>query len=190
MHSISCTIFFILLTFANGYSQQPSDKIPVPTCDYSELYRKAGWDIPGIKGAKTKDGRMAVPGKPGVFRTELEPASRTSTIHTFRCSREHPGRLEIEDIDIGIGSLSTFDVGGQIFAYGLTYGVRVVENGQPMDIAAEWSLKFYDLDGSGRFTIIRGERGRFVPEFFPNWVKGGADTNTKQDGGSPVAPRN
>lgn len=189
MHTISCAIVFILVASANGHSQQPSDETLTPTCGYSELYRKAGWDIPGIKGSKTKDGRMAVPGEPGVFRTELELTTRTSRIQTFRCSREHPGRLEIEDIDIGIGSLSSFDVGGQIFAYGLTYGARVIENGQPMDIAAEWSLKFYDLDGSGHFTIRRGERGRFVPEFIPDWVKDSTGINTKQNGARAV-PRN
>jgi hypothetical protein len=190
MHRICWAALFIVVASGTGYCQQTSDKNVASICGYEELYHKAGWEIPGIKGARKKNGRMSVPGNPEVFRTELEPHTRASTIQTFRCSREHSGRLEIEDIDIGIGSLSSFEVAGKIFAYGVTYGVRVIENGQPIDTAAEWSLKFYDLDGSGRFTVRRSERERFVPEFIPAWVKGRANAKAGQDLKSLAVPSN
>lgn len=159
----------IIVLLGGAYSQQPENKLP--TCDYTELYRKEGWVIPGIKGAKKKDGRTPVPDNPGVYVTELDPNTHAATIQTFRCSREHTGRLEVEDIDVGIGYLSAFDVDGQIFAYNLVYGID--------GIGAEWPIKFYDLDGSGRFTVRRSERIRVVPDLIPDWVKHETDTKGK-----------
>jgi hypothetical protein len=166
---ISWSIALIVVASAIAYSQEASDKA-APTCGYSELYRKDGWVIPGIKGAKKK-WRAAVPDKQGVYMTALEPTERAATIQTFRCSREHTGRLEVEDVDVGVGDLASFDVGGRIFAYNLVYGVD--------GIAAVTFVRFYDLDGSGRFTLIRGERNRFVPELIPDWVKDNKDDKTK-----------
>ncbi len=159
-------IYTIMLAAASlevAYSQEPLEKEAATPCGYSELYRKEGWVIPGINGAKKKHEHMAVPGKPGTYATELQPTTRASTIQVFRCSREHAGRLEVEDVNMGIGSLYSFDVGGRIFAYSLVYGVD--------GIGAEWSVMFYDLDGSGRFTSRRAERSSLVPELIPDWVK-------------------
>jgi len=76
---------------------------------------------------------------------------------------KHSGRVEIEDLDVGIMSLTSFDVGGRIFAYDLEYGIH--------GIGAVWTVKFYDLDGSGRFTLRRSELVRIVPDLIPAWVK-------------------
>lgn len=161
MRCLSGIVMLAILT-SNLYPQQSGDTSAEQIC-YSELYRKEGWTIPGLQGARKKGGRGAVPEKPDVYLTALEPPHRGSTIQIFRCSREHTGRLEIEDLDVGIIDLSSFDVGGRIFAYNLIYGVD--------GIAAEWSIRFYDLDGSGRFTLRRTERSRFTPELIPDWVK-------------------
>src|ERR1700730_4695786 len=149
-----CTITVILAFLEGAYCQQPAEKVPPPTCSFSELYRKDGWVIPGLDGA-TKKERVAIPDRAGVYKTTLEPTKRASTIRVFRCSQEHGGRLEIEDISMGIEYLSSFDVGGRVFAYSLSYGVD--------GIAASWLVMFYDLDGSGRFTLRIGEGNRLIP---------------------------
>jgi hypothetical protein len=159
MHRL-CAVVAIVVACNNAPCQQPSDK-EAPSCCYSELYRKEGWVIPGIKGAKSK-WRVAVPDKPGVYMTELEPTSHKATIQSLSCSREHTGRLELEDLDVGIINLTFFDIGGRIFAYNLVYGID--------GIGAEWTVRYYDLDGSSRFTLRRSERNRIVPELIPDWV--------------------
>lgn len=164
MHRL-CAVVAIVVTFNNAPCQQPSDKEEAPTCCFSELYRKEGWVIPGIKGAKSRL-RVAVPDKHGVYMTELEPTKHGATVQSFTCSREHAGRLEIEDRDVWITNLTSFDVGGRIFAYNLLYGID--------GIGAEWTVRFYDLDGSGRFTLRRSETNRIVPELIPEWVTASA----------------
>jgi hypothetical protein len=172
MLRIICTIAIIIAFVEGAQSQQPVEDDPPPACVYTELYQKDGWAIPGIKGAKKK-WRTAVPDEWEVYITELAPPTRASTIQSFRCSREDAGRLEIEDLNMGILSLSSFDVGGRIFAYTLIYGVD--------GIATEWSVRFYDLDGSGRFRLRRSERNRFVPDLIPDWVRNAAGAETKHD---------
>lgn len=189
MHRIICAISLVVVTTVSGYSQESDEKNAPAPCIYSELYKTEGWKIPGLKGARKKSGRAAVPNKPGVYMTELEPTDRASTIEVFRCSQVHAGRLEVESIDIGIAYLYSFDVGGRVFAYSLTYGIDVAENGQSMPIGAVWLVMFYDPDGSGRFTLRRGEKGRFVPDLIPDWVKNNAETKTKPDENQAV-PRN
>jgi len=99
MHRI-CAIVAIVIACNNSPCPQSRDKTEAPACCYSELYRKEGWVIPGIKGAKSK-WRIAAPDKHGVYMTELEPITHRATIQSFPCSREHAGRVEIEDLDVG-----------------------------------------------------------------------------------------
>jgi hypothetical protein len=89
--------------------------------------------------------------------------------------------LEIENTEIGIAHLYVFDVGGRVFAYSLTYGIDVEENGRSMPIGAVWLIIFYDSDGSGRFTLRRSERNRFVPDLIPGWVKNNTEAKTEPD---------
>lgn len=178
MRQIVWVIGVILAVSTLGHSQELNGKTAEPICEYSELYRKDGWTIPGLDKV-TKKRRAAVPGRTGVYLTMLEPAKRVAILEIFRCSREHAGRLEIEHNQIGIDSLSLFDSGGRVFAYSLTYGMDSVENGRSVPIGAIWSIKFYDLDGSGRFTLRRGEKNRIVPDLVPDWVKETQQTQSK-----------
>lgn len=171
MHRL-CAVLAIIVACTNAPCQQSSDKAEAPTCCYSELYRKEGWVIPGLKGAKSGY-RVAVPDKHGVYLTKLEPTANGATIQKFTCSREHAGRVEIEDLNVGIINLTSFDVGGHIFAYNLVYGIA--------GIGTEWSVRFYDLDGSGRFTLRRSERNRFVPELIPDWVEDSSKNSTERE---------
>jgi hypothetical protein len=159
----------IVAGFLGSAGAQQSPEKPTPSCTFTELYRQEGWTIPGVKGAKKK-ARWSVPYEPGVYATTLIPENRRARFETFACSRELPGRLEVAGTDIGIHLLYSFEVDGRVFAYELQYGIDVVENGKSMPSSALWGLKFYDMDGSGLFTVRRGERSLF-PEFIPDWVK-------------------
>ena len=167
MRCIACLVIVASILSVNAYAGHSNTS----SCQYSELYKKEGWFVPGREGAKSTRARTAVSGKMDIYFTVLQPARRESTIQVYRCSREHIGRLEIEDITMGIGYISSFDVGGRVFAYSLTYGVNATDIGTQVPVAAVWSVKFYELDGSGRFTLRRSERNRIVPELVPGWVK-------------------
>lgn len=158
------SVLLVVLSSTCLFSQRGDSAPCASQCDYVELFRKDGWDIPGIKNATIKGARAAIPDHPDVYLTVLEPATRVSTIQSFRCSREHSGRLEVEDVEIGIVALSSYDVGGRVFAYNLTYGVD--------GVAAQWSVTFYDLDGSGQFRLRRSQARGFAPELIPDWVRG------------------
>ena len=188
MDRIVCVIVLIIVASAAVYSQEGLDKTATSACSYFELYRKDGWTIPGVHGAKVKSKRMAFTNIPGVYVTMLEPSKSESTMTDIWCSREHNGRIEIEDRPIRILDLWAFDFGGRPFAYGLSYGVDVVENGKRMPIGASTSLIFYDLDGSGRFTLSRGARFPFTPDMVPDWVKDRPKGSAKQ-AQSTVSPR-
>ena len=161
MLRIFCVVAIAAAFASCAYPQRVEQGSPLK-CDYSELYKKEGWTIPGVDGAQKK-WRAPIQEKAGVYRTELQPSRRAAKMQSFLCSREHVGRMEIEDRDIGVLGLSSFDFGGHIFAYDLIYGVD--------GIGAEWFVRFYDLDGSGRFALRRSETNRLVPDLIPDWVK-------------------
>ena len=119
MNHIACATVRVAALSVAAYPQQSVDKPKAQTCGYGEVYKKNGWVIPGVDGAK-KAWRTTVPNRNGVYMTKLEPIARAAVIQRLSCSREHVGRLEIEDVEVGITSLSSFDVGGRIFAYNLT----------------------------------------------------------------------
>lgn len=162
MNRIICTIALVAASSVPGYPHPSPDNSVAQTCGYTEIYKKKGWTIPGVDGAK-KMWRVAGPGRKGVYMTKLEPVTRAATIQSVSCSREHPGRLEMEDAEIQIIGLSSFGVDGRNFAYNLIYEID--------GIAVEWNVTFYDLDGSGHFTLRRGETSRVVPDLLPDWVR-------------------
>jgi hypothetical protein len=72
---------------------------------------------------------------------------------------------------IRILALWAFDFKGRTFAYGLSYGIDAMQDGSRVPLGAASGVMFYDVDGTGRFTIIRAARFPFVPELIPNWVE-------------------
>jgi hypothetical protein len=66
-----------------------------------------------------------------------------------------------------------FEMNGHVFAYRVTaVPVSIGKNGSRDPLGSQEILAFYDIDGSGRFTVMRDAGGfePFVP-FVPNWVK-------------------
>ena len=157
MLRLCCAVFCMLVIVGNASSQSPISNAPTPSCHFSEVYRKDGWIIPGLEGAKTGGQRMVFKNLPGVYVTILEPTTSESAITDIWCSREYTGRIELEDQPIRILHLWTFDFGGRKFAYGLSYSIDAIENGKRIPVGAASAVIFYDVDGSGRLV-------EFVPE--------------------------
>jgi hypothetical protein len=173
MRRIILTMAAMIVFLGGSYSQQSREKGSPTPCSYSELYRKDGWMVPGLKGAKIKVKRMAVEDSPGMSMMVLEPTEPEPTITVFRCSRDHVGRMEIDEIPIGIITLWAFDFGGRTFAYRLSYGIDTIENGQRMPTGSAANVMFYDLDGSGRFVLRKSAGGpsdSVAPAPIPEWV--------------------
>ncbi len=141
------------------------------TCDISELYRLGGWAVPGLKAAKAIGKRAESRNMPGVFVRFLKPGDNQSVFAYYKCSPDHSGRLEIMEFPIAVGRLVSFDVGGRVFAYWVHYGrEHFSENGERRDAGAESDVIFYDLEGAGRFTLVRWTKLP-LPEFIPDWVR-------------------
>ncbi len=167
-------IILIVIGSANAYPQQPPTGAVTPACSFFEIYRKDGWTVPGVHGAKEKIHRAAFHNIPGVFVTVLEPLDRESTITQIWCPHDHTGRIEIEDLPIKILDLWAFDYAGRVFAYGISYGNEAIEDGTRVQLGSASAVIFYDLDGSGRFSLRKGTNYPLMPDTIPDWVKDGA----------------
>jgi hypothetical protein len=169
----------ILFCFGSAFAQQSAGRNEAQskqppassTCDISEVYRGDGWTVPGLKGATAISKRGESPNMPGVFTTFLRPSDSQSMFAYYLCSKDHSGRLEIMEFPIGIARLISFDIGGRVFAYYIHFGREYFnEDGERRDAGTESDAIFYDLDGSGRFTLRRWSKLP-IPEFVPDWVR-------------------
>jgi hypothetical protein len=175
MRRTSLAAILVIPVAVCAFSQQPTKNDATPTCSFSETYKKDGWTVPGLVGAKAKKPRAPLSNIPGVFLTMLEPANPETDIAEVSCTRDHPGRLEIEEnAPIKILNLWSFDFGGRIFAYRVEYARESIQDGKRYELASESGVFFYDLDGSGHFTVMRDPvlgLSWFIPEFIPDWAK-------------------
>jgi hypothetical protein len=137
------------------------------------VFRKDGWAIPGLPTAGVPAIDASVPKKrlsaemPDVYVTRLIPAAIETTITRIRCRED--GRLEIDDEPVGIIWLWSYEFEGRRFAYGVRYVEEWMSNGTRRQLASESQAIFYDLDGSGRFTLMKPTV--LVPTFVPPWAK-------------------
>ena len=166
-----CAVSFVWST--NVFSQQQIDADASKGCMFSEVYRKTGWTIPGMPAVRAADkySRQPYGEMPSVFVTTLKPNPVETTVTVLWCSRDDIGRLQIDDEPIGIISLWAFDFNGQVFAYSVRYVMESIWHDERRQLGGESQVMFYDLDGSGRFTLMKGPGGPRVPTFIPDWVK-------------------
>jgi hypothetical protein len=127
--------------------------------------------------AKGKNPRKPYSDIPGVFATRLVPKQTETTITVLWCSRDDVGRLQIENEPIGVISLWAFDFDGHVFAYSVRYVMEWISKGSRRQLGGESQAIFYDLDGSGHFTLMRGPGGPCVPTVIPDWVKKGTGSS-------------
>jgi len=172
------TGILIVLGAGSAFSQEPSNGDSKVNCSFSEAFRKDGWTVPGVRGAKVVRQRSALTNMPGVFMAMLEPAEAETNLTDIHCLGGQSGRLEIGDIPIKILKLWSFDYGGAIFAYRLEYADEAIQDGERGELGSESVVMFYDIDGSGRFTLMAHPKIKgtswFMPTFIPDWAKNSA----------------
>jgi hypothetical protein len=148
-------------------------------CGFSETYRPEGWEVPGLSGAVPKSERMSLKISPGgivegVFVTEMK-AKSISNLLLPRCTQEHLGRLSIESLTVRVVNMWKVDFKGKVFAYVVDYEPQIMEKDGPHGTLCSISLVFLDVDGSGRFKVMRWNQPLrksflFSPEI-PDWAK-------------------
>jgi hypothetical protein len=141
-------------------------------CRFSEVYRREGWKIPGVSGAAPKGRRLALENLPGTFVTYLVAGKSEERIVLPDCQRDS-GRLTIREIPVRVLALSRVDFNGKVFAYTASYEPQTVLNGVPHRSMEVVQIVFYDVDGSGRFPIMKYDmQGLFInsPDV-PDWAK-------------------
>jgi hypothetical protein len=157
-------------------SQEPTTKQPPSTCGFPEIYKEAGWTIPGLADAKVKmKGNVKMKGDltnlPGVTVTVLEPAEPETTITQIGCARNNPARLEIVEAPISVLDLRSYEYKGRVFAYRLSYNIQHYYEGTRTASGADSAVFFYDLEGSGKFTVRKGAEPIHLPELPPDYSK-------------------
>ena len=173
---LALTLLLAPLSYPPSASSQEKSDADPSSCNISEVYRDGGWAVPGLKGAKAKSRRGPLVFHrgtelvmPEVSITVLTPGESQSTFTYYRCSPDHRGRLETGEYPIGILQMFKFDLDGRVFAYLVHFGRERFENGKRVDFGTESQFMFYDLDGSGRFTLRRYSKSP-APEFIPEWA--------------------
>jgi hypothetical protein len=165
-------IIFAVVAFGNAFPQAKTASEATKTCAFSEIYRKDGWTIPGLPALDAKSVRKRLSGAmPDVFATTLTPSVSQTTFIRIWCPSSQNGRLQIAEQPAGIIWLISFDFKGRVFAYGVRYGLERIENGTRRDAGMESGFVFYDLDGSGLFTLRKSTLPMPSPDFIPDWVK-------------------
>jgi hypothetical protein len=180
---------FIVLTCEALFSQSAGGT-SATTCGFSEIYRPSGWRIPGVVGSsekimKSKEielpgilpppqqrvARASLSNIPGVFATQMQPGNSDLKIPLPYCSPDYPGRLiSDESKPVRVLQLWRFDFNGKVFAYGIEY---TPATNPP--ILAFGQVLFYDLDGTGTFTVARIPKVYFFAAVeVPKWAKEGA----------------
>src|SRR5437667_7528629 len=140
-------------------------------CAFSEIYWKDGWTIPGRPGTVDATSRRPIGSTlPDVFATKLTPTTTEATLTRIACAHDKEGRLQVDEEPIGIIWLLSYDFRGKTFAYGIRYVDEWIHDGTRRQLGSESQVVFYDLDGSGRFTLMKGPRP-LLPDFIPDWVR-------------------
>ncbi len=161
------------------------------SCAFTSLYNKNGWVIPGLRGATIAHprGRYSIAGeqtKQPIFITSMKATQNRGTVTVVKCSREVQASTEVETLSVEVLRLWKFDVDGKVFAYGLSAGWLgpADASGRRPHLGTLSDFIFYDLDGSGRFSLLKTETMPFRLEV-PEWVhNAGADSKSARKNGS------
>jgi hypothetical protein len=160
-------------------AQQSTEKSEEPRCSFSEVYRKGGWTVPGLKGSKPKGQRRGVGGWPGLFIAALQPNGVETNFELAWCPYLQPGRLVIEDEPIKIYDLWAYSFGDRVFAYRVQFAPEAIHrDGTRGEIASMSAVFFCDVDGSGLFTTMMypgSLHEYYKPPCMPAGLKKGAE---------------
>jgi hypothetical protein len=109
---------------------------------------------------------------PGFFATPLKAAKSDLRLIMLGCSRDVPDRLVVRIVPVRVLEMWRLDFNGKVFAYGVQYEPQS-ESGGVLHRTLEYvQLIFYDVDGSGRFTVMRNQPTRLFQSLkIPEWAK-------------------
>ncbi len=101
----------------------------------------------------------------------MKAGDKPGTLTWLHSSKDFPGAIEIQIIDVEILQLWKFDIDGKVFAYGVSAGWvgREDRTGRRVKLGTVEDRIFYDVDGSGKFSLMKNASFPFVPEL-PKWV--------------------
>jgi hypothetical protein len=153
---------------AHLLSSEPSEK----QCGFSELFRPEGWKIPGISGAVPKGKAFALASVPSISILDMQAGKSDRNLLLPMCSRDFPGRLIIRATPVRVLAMSRVDFKGKVFAYTAQYEPQTEADGVPHRSLEYTQVVFYDVDGSGRFSVMKYDmKGLFLrsPDV-PEWA--------------------
>lgn len=162
----------LTLCVSHAFAQAPAASASSSKCQFSEVFLQQGFTIPGTDSAKSKQ-RTALAKHTGMFVTKYELLDADSNLTIATCKSTQEGRLEIKEITAKIIKLWAFDAGSKPFAYRVEYAE--VANGES---GASAIIFFYDLDGSGTFTLFKyadPAKGIMLPSIIPDWAQNEMD---------------
>lgn len=160
----------LVLAFSSIASFAQAKKISECSCRLDALYNRDGWLIPGLDGSAAKWPRASYKisgSETKIFVTRLKPGEKTGTITRLRCS---DAGIEIGTLPLKVNELWAFDVSGKVFAYGVTGAwLGTDKAGHTKELGTASDVEFYDLDGSGKFILMKYSEFPFAPQV-PEWV--------------------
>ena len=173
------TTFAFILCTTSLFSQTPPTGSSSAKCQFSEVLRSDGWTFPGVDSAKSKQ-RTALARHAGMFVTMFDPLDADVNLTIATCKSTQEGRLEIKEITAKIIKLWAFDAGSKPFAYRIEY-VETATNEDKRSAPGSAIIFFYDLDGSGTFTLLKyadSSKSIMLPSIIPDWAQNEMDQPT------------
>jgi hypothetical protein len=165
---------FVIILCSSSFGEDTKAAQAPCACQFASVFKAEGWTVPGVEGATLKSpraeynvGKM----KKGVYVTTMKPGDKPSTVTWLHCSSDLPGVTQIQTIEIEALELRKFDVNGTVFAYGVTAGWmgREDKTGKFVRLGMADDKLFYDIDGSGKFKLMKNADYPFNIEI-PSWV--------------------
>ncbi len=166
------------LCSTSTFAQAPSTGSGSSKCQFSEVYLQNGWTIPGTDSAKSKQ-RTPLARHAGIFLTTFDTLDAEINLTIATCKSTQEGRLEIKEISAKIIKLWAFDAGSKPFAYRIEYAESASDDKRSDPSSA--IIFFYDLDGSGTFTLFRyadPSKSIMLPSIIPDWAQNEMDQPT------------
>jgi hypothetical protein len=141
-------------------------------CRFDSVSHFGGWTVPGLVGSAPTDVRRTFPNAPGLTALRLRPAKTSVKLAILRCSRRASGRIDFELTLVKTLELWRCEFRGRIFAYAASYEPQHIEGGERRGTLGFVPVIFYDIDGSGKFSIMRYPGGTLLDALeVPEWAK-------------------
>ncbi len=142
-------------------------------CEVKEIYNEDGWDLPGspiadiLKLCPSED--IKNQWEQTYFR--INPPLRETYVVFFSGSKESSDRFIYECRPVHMDFINVYVKHYHVFAisfFAVTMGIE--DNGKRVMLGEGTEVFFYDIDGSGRFKLLRYSEGIQTQLIVPDWV--------------------